>query len=71
MANPLTREEAEEEIGKLVSADYTSADEIRLAIKKATVILSRVKNEEERAILAHPLESLAMLQMSLQGTSKQ
>lgn len=69
MANPLTREEAEEEIAKLVSAEYATADEVRAAMRKATKILSRVENKEERAILAHPLESLAMLQMSLQSGS--
>lgn len=64
MANPLTREDAEEQIAKLVSAEYSTADEVRAAIRQATVILSRVENEEERQILSHPLESLAMLQMS-------
>lgn len=70
MADPLTREEAEVEIGKLVSAEYSTADEVRAAMKKARDILSRVKNVEERAILAMPLESLAMLQMSLQHISE-
>lgn len=65
MANPLTREEAEEEIGKLVSAEYGTAEEVRAAIRDATKILSRVENKEEREVLAHPLESLAMLQMTL------
>ncbi|HEB13407.1 MAG TPA: hypothetical protein ENI13_00320 [candidate division CPR3 bacterium] len=69
--NPLTREEAEEQIGVLVSASYVSAEDVRAAILAARKILERVENKEERQILSMPLESLAMLQMSFQATLNQ
>ncbi len=69
--NPLTREEAEEQIGALVSASYVSAEDVRAAILAARKILERVENKEERQILSMPLESLAMLQMSFQATLNQ
>ena len=69
--DPLTREEAEEQIGVLVSASYVSAEDVRAAILSARKILERVENKEERAILSMPLESLAMLQMSFQATPNQ
>ena len=69
--NPLTREEAAEQIGVLVSASYVSAEDVRAAMLAARKILERVENKEERQILAMPLESLAMLQMSFQATPNQ
>ena len=69
--NPLTREEAEEQIGVLVSASYVRVEDVRAAILAARKILERVENKEERAILSMPLESLAMLQMSLQASPNQ
>ena len=62
----LSSERAEVLINRLISAEYSSAGEVRKAISKANSILRRMKSIRKRNDLGKGLESLVMLEQAFE-----